>query len=134
MRATLFSVFTIFCLVNCTSARNYSCKIPNGVRCMSTRDVYLSSNDSNANRPTSHQAGLEFIQNDPSKILALPSTNTPVRTAAQIMRIWVAPWQDVKGDLIMSGFIFTEVESRKWVYGFPADSQNFSTKRAPLIR
>ena len=36
------------------------------------------------------------------------------RQAAKIMRIYVRPWEDDAGDLHMSGFIFTEIEPRKW--------------------
>lgn len=30
------------------------------------------------------------------------------------MRIYLRPWEDDAGDLHMSGFIFTEIEPRKW--------------------
>ncbi|UJJ60576.1 TraV family lipoprotein [Rhodanobacter denitrificans] len=36
------------------------------------------------------------------------------RQAAKIMRIYLRPWEDDAGDLHMSGFIFTEIEPRKW--------------------
>lgn len=36
------------------------------------------------------------------------------RQAAKIMRIYVRPWEDDSGDLHMSGFIFTEIQPRRW--------------------
>ena len=47
---------------------------------------------------------------------ALPDRPVPIRTPAQVMRIWVAPYVDTSGDLIAPGFVYTEVESRRWIY------------------
>ena len=49
----------------------------------------------------------------------LPSEPVPVRTPAQIMRIWVAPFVDTNGDLVAPGFVYTEIEPRRWIY--PSD-------------
>lgn len=46
----------------------------------------------------------------------LPSEPVPVRTPAQIMRIWVAPFVDTNGDLVAPGFVYTEIEPRRWIY------------------
>lgn len=46
----------------------------------------------------------------------LPSEPVPVRTPAQIMRIWVAPFVDTNGDLAAPGFVYTEIEPRRWIY------------------
>jgi conjugal transfer pilus assembly protein TraV len=47
---------------------------------------------------------------------AMGSDNNPdaFRQPAKIMRIYVRPWEDESGDLHMSGFIFTEIEPRRW--------------------
>jgi conjugal transfer pilus assembly protein TraV len=52
-------------------------------------------------------------------IINLPKVDTPrpIRTPSQVMRIWVAPWEDKDNDLVWSQFIDTEVEKRKWNYG-----------------
>lgn len=47
---------------------------------------------------------------------ALPDQPVPIRTPAQIMRIWIAPYVDTMGDLIAPGFVYTEVEPRRWIY------------------
>ena len=49
----------------------------------------------------------------------LPSEPVPVRTPAQIMRIWIAPFVDTNGDLVAPGFVYTEIEPRRWIY--PSD-------------
>lgn len=58
--------------------------------------------------------GDEIIDNYVSP--ALPDHPVPIRTPAQVMRIWVAPYVDTMGDLIAPGFVYTEVESRRWIY------------------
>lgn len=47
----------------------------------------------------------------------LPDRPVPIRTPAQVMRIWVAPWEDTNGDLITTGYVYTEIEPRRWVIG-----------------
>ncbi len=51
---------------------------------------------------------------------ALPTDPVPIRTPAQIMRIWVAPYVDTNGDLVAPGIVYTEIEPRRWIY--PDDS------------
>ena len=47
----------------------------------------------------------------------LPNEPIPVRTPPQVMRIWVAPYEDKEGDFIMSGYVYTEVSPRRWTLG-----------------
>ncbi|WP_093143654.1 TraV family lipoprotein [Ruminobacter amylophilus] len=48
---------------------------------------------------------------------ALPKKPIPIRTPSVVMRILVLPWQDSAGDLMVSGYIYTEIEPRRWVIG-----------------
>lgn len=41
----------------------------------------------------------------------------PVRTNAQVMRIWVAPWEDKDGDLHAPGIVYKEIAGRRWNFG-----------------
>jgi conjugal transfer pilus assembly protein TraV len=41
----------------------------------------------------------------------------PIRTQAKVMRIWMAPWEDDDGDLHADGYLYTEIESRRWNLG-----------------
>lgn len=43
----------------------------------------------------------------------------PIRTPAQVMRVWVAPWIDSQDNLHMNGFVYTEVAQRRWAFGEP---------------
>jgi conjugal transfer pilus assembly protein TraV len=116
----------------------YSCPgMPSGVQCMSARDVYAATNDGNVPRPmkpeevgakaeasgggssdvsvNSSNSGDSVIDNYVAP--RLPDLPIPIRTPAQVMRIWVAPWEDTNGDLIVTGYIYTEIEQRRWVIG-----------------
>ena len=44
----------------------------------------------------------------------------PVRTPAQVMRVWLAPWEDERGVFHVGGYSFIEVEARRWTLGEPA--------------
>lgn len=41
----------------------------------------------------------------------------PVREAAQVMRIWIAEWTDKNDDLHYPGYLFTEIQPRRWSVG-----------------
>ena len=58
---------------------------------------------------------------------ALPNHPVPIRTPAQVMRIWIAPYVDTTGDLIAPGFVYTEVEARRWIYPDDEDLGNGRT-------
>jgi conjugal transfer pilus assembly protein TraV len=41
----------------------------------------------------------------------------PRRLDARVVRIWIAPWQDQRGDLRMPGHVYAEVHPRSWSFG-----------------
>ncbi|WP_166255979.1 type IV conjugative transfer system lipoprotein TraV [Marinobacter salicampi] len=45
-----------------------------------------------------------------------PNKPVPVRTPAQVMRVWIAPWEDKNANLKVSSYVFTEIEKRRWMY------------------
>ena len=47
----------------------------------------------------------------------------PIRTPAQIMRAWIAPWEDTRGILHVGGYAFIEIESRRWSFGETATTE-----------
>ena len=46
-----------------------------------------------------------------------PPGAMPLRERPPIMRIWMAPFTTSDGDLVMAGYVFTEVEPRRWSVG-----------------
>lgn len=144
-------VFFTATVAGCSSlnigSSDFACPgYPDGVQCMSTRDVYAATNDggvpnamgSNVSEAQSFDAhwqdtkgqlrgtNIDPVRDPVSAYVAprLPDKPVPVRTPAQVMRIWVAPWEDTNGDLNVSGYLYTEIEPRRWILGDPAPSSN----------
>jgi conjugal transfer pilus assembly protein TraV len=128
---------------------DYSCPGgAEGVHCMSARQVYQATEstdyvktkveidgDVKGKVPNSIGAG-----NDRSHVdqVAVPRIGQPVpiRTQARVMRIWMAAWEDEDADLHADGFLYTEIEERKWNLGgrFKSPGTNLSplTASAPV--
>jgi conjugal transfer pilus assembly protein TraV len=64
----------------------------------------------------------------------LPDRPVPVRTPAEVMRIWIAPWEDDAGDLIVTGHLYTEIEPRRWVIGEPTSNTQPSLRPLQSIQ
>lgn len=60
------------------------------------------------------KSGDEVIDN--FVVPELPERPIPVRTPSQVMRIWIAPYVDMAGDLQAPGYLYTEIEPRRWIY------------------
>ena len=112
----------------------YNCSgIPDGTRCMSARDVYNSSNEVNETQLIISGANRAHDEvYDDYVAPRLPNQPIPIRTPSKVMRIWIAPWEDNNGDLIVSGHIYTEIEPRKWVIGDKLSSSEIPSLFQPL--
>ncbi len=53
----------------------------------------------------------------PSTNLDLAAESPVARMPAQVMRIWIAPWTDERGDLHRPSHIYTEIVARRWAVG-----------------
>ncbi|WP_226916829.1 MULTISPECIES: TraV family lipoprotein [Halomonas] len=112
---------------------NYSCEGMGGDAeegCMSVRDTYEDTHvldDTNAVEPT--QVALENARHVAESYVSpqLPNRPVPVRTPAEVMRIWVAPWESDRGDLMTNGYVYTEIEPRRWTLGDQPGGQNTRT-------
>lgn len=115
-------------------ASDYSCDgsqstDDKSLKCMSVSEVYERTN--NGDVPQTNAEGVivsndsgvnaKSVKVDPiiQKYVSarLPNDDVPIRTPASVMKIWVAPYETTNGDLIVSGYIFTEIEQRRWVIG-----------------
>lgn len=123
------------------SKSEYACSgLAEGVNCTSARDVYTMTDDPNfqtvlqrenaekarkkagESGDASKAGGSETIvlRETPGEqyITPRPARNPlPIRTPATVMRIGFAPWEDEKGDLNVPGYIYTEIEPRRWEVG-----------------
>jgi conjugal transfer pilus assembly protein TraV len=64
-------------------------------------------------------AGTRVVATGP--VLPRPEGPVPLRAPAQVMRVWIAPWEDSRGDLHAPGYLYTEIEPRRWTLGAPAE-------------
>ena len=55
-------------------------------------------------------------------VLPRPEGPVPIRLPAQVLRVWIAPWEDAHGDLHAPGYVYTEVVPRRWSLGEPASA------------
>jgi conjugal transfer pilus assembly protein TraV len=122
-----------------TGKRNFSCSgPPGGVTCIGSLDIYEITNDPaleaelRARLVAAAESGRKV---DPNVVLAelrakRKATNAvgaplaeplkqplPVLEPARVVRIWIAPWVDNKGDLRMPGYVFSEITPRRWSFG-----------------
>ena len=125
---------------------DYSCTgRPDGVRCRSAREVYHTTHGGQIPAPTSTDK--KTLRKKPSRtpspadekpdlpptpyLAPAPLTSTvPLRTPSTVMRIWIAPWEDRHGDLMVPGYVYTEVEARRW--RFESQSPDGPRRLKPL--
>jgi len=117
-------------------ATQYGCKgMPEDPACLSTTEAYQLTDkvlptavdgkpETMKSKETTKATSLQLGQRAPVG-LSLPQPMptpkiddpTPIRTPAQVMRIWIAPWEDSDGDLMVSNYVYTELEPRRWMIG-----------------
>ena len=142
-------------LASCST--QYGCKgLPEDPACLSAVEAYQITDKSNTtfrpsqkNSPTAEKQGettpssasgsastLVGTDNRRTHSAPLPKIEdpTPIRTPSKVMRIWVAPWEDSDGDLNVSGYLFTELEPRRWMVGKAAPSMATSLKPLQVIQ
>ena len=114
----------------------YSCsRVPEKAACISAKEVYKETNNGksivsikkeNQEDPKAQtKSGRGGVPIEPSmdKVIKnfvspnLPDKPVPVRTPATVMKIWVNTYEDKSGDLVTPGYVFTEIEPRRWVVG-----------------
>ena len=129
-------VVLISILASGCATTEYGCKgMPEDPKCLSTTEAYQLSdkalpdpmkmsemNAVGANTQTDSAVTSSSTNSvPPTPILQQPVPKiddpTPIRTPAQVMRIWIAPWEDAEGDLMVSNYVYTEIEPRRWMIG-----------------
>lgn len=124
MRRLVIAAALPVILSGCMNAwhSNYKCKgYPEGVQCQSVRETYAQTNYQEVLGPNSQGGNPEAAMaagGDGSPVQGLGySGPLPLRTPAQVIRIWVAPWEAQDGRLHLANFIYAEVQERQWSIG-----------------
>ena len=149
--STLLVSTLLIGLASCST--QYGCKgLPEDPACLSAVEAYQITDKANStvrpSDPTTPVTGkprasttLESetasaaMDNRRTNSAPVPKIDdpTPIRTPSKVMRIWVAPWEDSDGDLNVSGYLFTELEPRRWMVGKAAPSVATSLKPLQVI-
>ena len=84
----------------------------------STRRPQQASAPARSSRPHP-QAEMASADSEASSRRPIPQVDRPIpiRTPAQVMRAWIAPWEDVRGVLYGGEHAFIEIVSRRWSIG-----------------
>jgi hypothetical protein len=74
-----------------------------------------------AERPPGGKAatGANALAIDRDAGLFGPEDPLAFRTPPQVMRVWIAPWEDSHGDLHAATYLYTEITPRRWSLGLP---------------
>jgi len=103
---------------------------------MSANQIYSATNNADVvNAPHPDDKGEEGDGPQPDQGIAVEVVGgaeptptikdpTPIREPAKVMRIWIAPWEDQSGNLMVSNYVYTEVENRRWSIGGTAMDDN----------
>lgn len=133
-------------LTGCTSwlsigESEFSCSgLPDaGQRCMSAAQVYEATDTRHGARITlgsSSEGATEVAERRPvggenpapsdwpMPVPSLGDERVPIRTPAQVLRVYVTPWQSAEGHLFMPGHVYTEVRARQWQIGVTGPVSN----------
>ena len=111
----------------------YACKAPEGVACDSVSGTYANALHHNlpSQRRTPAQAlpssGPDAPSTAPvreSRSMVQPSSTwpptaqpleTPLRSQARVLRLWIKPWEDADGDLYDQGYVYVQVDNGQWL-------------------
>lgn len=121
----------------CTTSK-FSCPgMPDGVMCKRPSEVYGMTHEADRISPdagsttsasancgkkcserkkAARQAG-EASALLTGRLLEPLSGPMPIREAPQVMRIWVAPYNDENDDLHWPSYVFSEITKRRWTIG-----------------
>lgn len=147
----MVAVASVVFMSGCSSigASDYGCSgMPVGVGCTPSRELYQQTNGGatpvqNAEKKSEEKRKLknsESSKSDGTGVVTdrvidtfvtpqLPDEPVPIRTPSVVMRIWVGTWEDSEsGALMAPGYVYSEIEPRRWVIGKPESAARASSQ------
>lgn len=135
----------------------FGCKgMPNSVTCMSVRDVHKLTDGEDyqekINLVSKKQQNGEVVTKDEIQSLTKGNKNKriaiesgqytpvpkpaadpqPIRSESMVMRILIDPYENTDGDLVVAGYIYTEIVPRAWDVGEPNRYNKSNAVLTPL--
>lgn len=150
----VWSIAVVALISGCSSmsglggSSQFSCKAPDGVKCESMTGVYHNAVADNlpSQRPSRLQKkgagsseGLVKTAAPYRDPLAAPIAppqevlNSPIRSAAKTLRVWLAPYQDQDGDLHDARYVYVLATEGGWLvdHETPLKRRSVQTKPRP---
>lgn len=113
-------------LGGCTTPE-YSCPAPEHGVCKSISDVYAMKSSPrstggeeqgaprrNESARNEHSDGTAPARGFSPYPLAM-KPGDPIRREARVIRLWIAPWVDAKGDYYDQSYLYTEIDRGEWL-------------------
>jgi len=91
----------------------FSCQAPDGITCASLSGVYanaLQNHLPGQARPADTATNARRA----APVRALPRSGDPVRSAQQVRRVWLAPWEDDDEVLHDQSYLYLVVDPGRW--------------------
>lgn len=134
-------VCLVFLMSGCTAlgSNSYGCSgMPVGTGCTPSRELYEQTKGGSApiqNIEKEQGKKQTSVKPEIDKVIdtfvtpQLPDKPIPIRTPSTVMRIWISTWEDSEsGSLMAPGYVYTEIEPRRWVIGKPESSARTSSQ------
>ena len=102
----------------------FKCAAPEGVSCNSVSGNYANSVAGNSLYTVRGSKNIQADSSSPSRSYTdpynpnarfTPSSGMPVRTQSEVMRVWIAPWQDNDGDLVDQSYTYVTLNEGRWL-------------------
>lgn len=122
----------------CTQSK-FSCPgMPEGIMCKKPSEVYAMTHETDRIAPTEadegesgsscgkkcsdrknkkNRGGSDATGLLTGRLLEPLTGPMPIREAPQVMRIWIAPYNDENDDLHWPSYVFSEITKRRWSIG-----------------
>ena len=119
---TFSFLVSISFMVGCSTTPKYACGTPEGGKCQSVNDAYLNALGKRIKHTiTTGSGGTEVADTDIAtsydaapKVTQYVPEGVAILSQPQVIRVWVAPWEDAQGIFHDQSYQYTIVDSGQW--------------------
>jgi conjugal transfer pilus assembly protein TraV len=101
---------------------SFTCKATGGVSCESMTHIYnrtqagtLPAQQAQPPAKAVEASSTYRSRETPALIGTTMTSGQPLRSQPQVVRLWIAPWVDVEGDLHDASYIYMSVGQSRWL-------------------
>lgn len=108
----LTSLTTLIMLSGCSTTPRYACNAPDGGKCQSVTAAYQAALGTKAKAEKSSN-GTNATQAKPAVTQYIPE-GVAIRSMPQVMRVWLAPWEDNNGVFHDQSYNYFVADAGEW--------------------